>query len=237
MGKQYSIKVKDDEVVSVEVDGVSYTDPNDIPDPEDRDKVEALIAKSMGMDDDADEEFDAKFDEEFKKDFEEMERNSKKFPPLIMTIFLIIAVISLTVAGVSAYFSAKTVSREQSAPGKVIALVERSSYDSETRETTTFSYPKVEFRLPDGSLRQVQLNEGSYPPDYQAGDAVTILYDPDQPNNARIKSASSTVLMWLLPGITGILGLAFLGAALMVWKFFGSDEPKDNRPSAVGSSA
>jgi hypothetical protein len=60
------------------------------------------------------------------------------------------------------------------------------------------------------------MTEGSSVPSHEVGDEVTVLYDPDHPLNARIKSFGSYVLMWILPGITGILGLGFLGAVLIV---------------------
>jgi hypothetical protein len=37
--------------------------------------------------------------------------------------------------------------------------------------------------------------------------------------DARIQSFGSNALMWILPGITGILGLGFLGAVLLVRSF------------------
>jgi succinate dehydrogenase/fumarate reductase cytochrome b subunit len=51
------------------------------------------------------------------------------------------------------------------------------------------------------------------------GDEVTILYEPEYPSDARIKSFGSSALMWILPGITGILGAAFLGAVIVVQKY------------------
>jgi hypothetical protein len=55
-------------------------------------------------------------------------------------------------------------------------------------------------------------------PSHEVGDDVTVRYDPDHPLDARIKSFGSSALMWVLPGITGILGLAFLGAVIAVRK-------------------
>jgi len=59
MTKKYSIQTENDKVVSVEVDGVSYTDPEDIPDKFDRKKIKTLIARTTNPD------FDDTFDEEF----------------------------------------------------------------------------------------------------------------------------------------------------------------------------
>ncbi len=63
-----------------------------------------------------------------------------------------------------------------------------------------------------------QLSEGSDSPYYEKGDEIIVRYDPDHPLDARIKSAGSNALMWVLPVITGILGIAFAGAVLIVKK-------------------
>ncbi len=44
------------------------------------------------------------------------------------------------------------------------------------------------------------------------------MYNPEHPLDARIKSFGSSAAMWILPGITGILGIAFLGAVVAVRK-------------------
>jgi hypothetical protein len=56
------------------------------------------------------------------------------------------------------------------------------------------------------------------------GDEVTVLYDPEHPLEARIKSFGSSALLWVLPGITGILGVAFLGAVIAVQKLMSPAE-------------
>jgi hypothetical protein len=63
------------------------------------------------------------------------------------------------------------------------------------------------------------LNEGSNPQSHEVGDEVMVLYGPENPNDARIKSFGSSALMWILPGITGIVGAAFLGAVFVVQKY------------------
>jgi hypothetical protein len=62
----------------------------------------------------------------------------------------------------------------------------------------------------------VQVSEGSSPPEWAAGDAVTVRYDPAYPEGARIGSWTSDLLLWLLPGITGIVGIGFPLAVLLV---------------------
>jgi hypothetical protein len=221
MAKKYSVNVENDEVVSVEVDGVAYEHPDQIPDPEDREKILELMSKTT------DEDFDAEFDKDFEKfdqEFKELEKQSAKFPILIVAIFLIVAVITLSIAVISGVSTARAVAKEQSASGQVVDLTLRTSqggYDSQGtyQAPQDYYYPVVEFALPDGTRKTVQLSMGSWPPAYEIGEQVTILYDPDKPINARIQSTSSNILKWLVPGITGTVGVAFLVAAMFVGWF------------------
>jgi hypothetical protein len=48
MAKNYSVNVENDEVVSIEVDGVFYSDPDEILDPDDRARVLQLITNLTG---------------------------------------------------------------------------------------------------------------------------------------------------------------------------------------------
>jgi hypothetical protein len=213
MAKKYSINTENDEIVSIEVDGVQYDSPDQIPDPEDRAKIEMLMSKSM------EDSFGDDFDKEFEEEFRQLERDSAHFPIVIVAVFLTIAVIMLAIAAVSGISAGRALSKEVSAPGRVIDLVVRQYQETNQQVIQEYYYPVVEFNLPSGSLRRVQLSEGSWPSAYEIGDAVTILYDPEHPNNARIKSTSSSILVWILPGVTGIVGVAFLAAALFTGWF------------------
>ncbi len=205
MPKKYSLNVEGGEVVSVEVDGVRYERPDQIPDPEDRAKIELLMSRPPS------ESFDDAFDKQFEADLRELEKESASFPKVIVAIFLGISILMLAIAAVSAFNTARTLSRQRSAPGRVLELVVRR--DQTGRE---FFYPVVEFGLPDGSRQTVQMSEGSWPAPYDPGEAVTVLYDAAQPRNAHIRSSGGTLLPWILTLITGVLGLAFLGASLFV---------------------
>ena len=133
------------------------------------------------------------------------------FPRIILSVFLAVTVLMLAISALSAINTGRALSKEKNAPGHIVDLVARR--DQTGKE---FYYPVVEFYLPDESLKIIELAEGSWPPAYEKGQSVTILYDPEQPLNARIKSASSAVLMWTVPIIMGVLGVAFLIATLFV---------------------
>lgn len=238
MARKYSVNFEEGELVSVEVDGVVYDDPDQIPDPDDREQILELISKTQ------DEEFDRAF-EDFDQEFKELESQQAKFPFLIVGIFGLVALITLTIAVISGISTSRSIAREQSAPGKVVDLILRTSPGGRDSQGTytppqDYYYPIVEFTLPDGTLKTVQLNEGSWPPAYEKGEAVTVLYDPDKPIHARIQSTSSNILLWLLPGITGVVGLGFLIAAAGVAWFFKPAKPaaspnkRDDLPETAG---
>ena len=42
VAKKYSVQMEDDKIVSVEVDGVTYTNPDEIPDEQDREKIQTV---------------------------------------------------------------------------------------------------------------------------------------------------------------------------------------------------
>lgn len=222
--KKISVTMDGDEVSSIEIDGRKYTSPDEIVNAEDRKKVERMIANAEEAEDEADTDVDADadfenfFSEEEKEQFRQMDRDAKKFPPLIAGIFGLVSAITLIIAIISGIGAYRQQSAELSAQGMVVDTVVRTSTDSETGDRTDYSHPVVSFDAANGRHYEIELAEGSYPPEYLEGDSVTILYNPERPQQARIKSTSSTMLLWLLPAITGTVGLAFLGAAVMVYK-------------------
>ena len=209
--KKYSINWEIDEAQSFEVNGVTYESLEDVPDWKDRDKLAAMLHASSD-----DEE--VKFDE---KEFEEL-RKAADDPTMerwVLGGFTAIAVIMLLVTIVSIFSNIQKILKEESVPGMVVDVVKRRELVNEENDIVRdFYYPVIEFVPSDGHKRSLQVNEGSDSPFYERGDEITVLYDPEHPLDARIKSASSNALMWVLPSITGILGIAFAGAVLVVKK-------------------
>jgi hypothetical protein len=223
--KKYSINWENDEPVSFEVDGVQYESLEQVPDEADREKLTAMMGGSL------DREFEKEFEDfnkEFDKEFEAHKKDAAKVEKLILGIFTGVAVLMLLIAGISSFSAISKVSREESASGRVVDVVMKREYVNEQdRVVNEYYYPVVEFTASDGRLRSVQMSEGSWPPSHEVGEAVTVRYDPEHPLEARIASFGSNLLMWILPGITGILGLGFLGAVLAVRKFMSPTETNE----------
>lgn len=191
MAKKYSLIVEKDRVISVEVDGVRYDRPEKIPNPADRARIEQLLTVSPDL------------------RLATPAPHSFGLTKFLFALFLGIAVLMLAIAAVSAYFSGRTMAREQRAPGQVFDLIAR-----EDDSGNTYYYPVIEYYLPDASRVRIQLTEGSWPPAYEKGQPVTVLYDPAHPSRARIDSFGGALGLFVLPIITGILGAAFLAAAI-----------------------
>ena len=225
MAKKYSINWENDEPVSYEVDGVTYESLDQIPDEGDRSKLEAMMNASM--DQDFEKEI-AEFDRDFKTDFEAQKKTSANAEKLILGIFSGVAVLMLLIAFGSAASAILKMSKEKNAPGRVVEIVKRREYVNEQdRVYQDYYFPVVEFVSADGRRHSVQMSEGSSSPSQEVGDEVIVLYNPERPLDARVKSFGSSALMWVLPGITGILGLAFLGAVIVVRRLMPSSEPQN----------
>jgi len=188
MAKKYSVNWENDVAVSFEVDGVKYDSLEDVANPKDRKKLEAMLDTSEF--DQASEDFDREFEEfnkNFDKEFKEMKTDSKTMENTILWIFSGVAVIMLLVAGISSFFNIQKLSKEQSADGVVVDVVKRREYVNEQdRVYNDYYFPVVQFTAADGKTRQVQMSEGSSSQEYEKGNQVTVLYDSEHPLDARI---------------------------------------------------
>ncbi len=221
MDKKISINMEDGLVTTIEVDGIEYAAPEEILDPQDRARVTEMVSRMM------DDPFAEDLEADFEEKFQEVQRKSARFPVLFVSVFLLIAVIMLSIAFFSTLQAIRTIRNEKAADGQIVEVIERQSNYVENGQRQVYSFPVVEFSLPDGQSQRVELKDGTWPPAYKAGQPATILYDPQHPENARIKSPTGALLLWLLPGITGTIGLVFLLIVLLVLRM----QKKDERPA------
>lgn len=211
--KKYSINWEDGEARSFEVNGAVYTSLDEVPDWKDRDKLAAML--EAAQEDEAFEE-DVKFDQQ---EFERLRKEAED-PTMerwVLGGFTVIAVIMLLVASVSTFLNVQKLSKEESVPGIVVDVaVEPVVVDEVNRIVRDFYFPVVRYTPHDGRQREVQMTTGGNSPFYEAGDEVTVAYDPDHPLDSRIKSFENSAMTWVLPSITGILGVAFSFAVMVV---------------------
>jgi hypothetical protein len=133
------------------------------------------------------------------------------------TLYLIGALFvaaGIILGAVSSYFYNATqsfIDRAETVQGEVIEL-ERSRSSS---DPSVVFYPIVRFSPATGQQRTFRSPVGSSPPAYAVGESVSILYDRTNPDDARI---DSFWFLWLLPTITGGIGIVFflVGGGLLI---------------------
>jgi uncharacterized membrane protein len=233
MEEHISIKMDDGQLTYIEVNGIQYRTLDEIPDPQDRAQVKALLLDSNG------EDFDTSLDASFQEEFRKMQQQSRIFPTAIAVIFGMVAVILLVVSVASTFQALHRLRIEQAANGQVVKMVERRILDeSQPDHYQAYAYPVVAFSLANGQPEKVKLGEGSWPPAYATGDQVTVLYDPGQPEQARIQSAAGGLFLWLWPAVTGFVGLTFLMVSLMFFRFRKPSDPmKEDQTGVQGQFA
>ena len=99
------------------------------------------------------------------------------------------------------------------AQGTVSELKEGSSGGANSH---TVYYPIIRFADKAGLEHTLYSSSGSYPPAYEVGERVSVLYDPANPKEAKVNSFTS---LWLWPLILGIMGGLDLLTGLFL--FFG----------------
>jgi Protein of unknown function (DUF3592) len=146
---------------------------------------------------------------------------------LFCGIFGGVAVLLLGITATASYFAYQHRAQQQSAPGQVVAMTKRDilqSSDSSRYDRVTavqeYFYPVVTYALPNGDKKTVQTNDGSWPPAYEQGQAVTVLYNPAKPLQVEIQSTGSAIGPWILPMITGIVGVGFMIGTIVAYRVF-----------------
>jgi hypothetical protein len=135
---------------------------------------------------------------------------------LVFGIFFVVGM-GLLIGGIFAFqHTRRFLQTAVEVPGVVTENVWREDRTSDNRASWAF-YPRIRFRTADGQEISYISNTGSSPPSYRVNEPITILYDPQQPQHASIKSF---VELWLLPVLLGGMGLVFssFGIIAVVWK-------------------
>lgn len=124
-----------------------------------------------------------------------------KKPGFLSIVFGLIGVGMLIGAAALALDTRSFVAAAKRAPGSVIELVEKRDSDG----SVTYK-PVVAFTADSGASVNFTSSFSSNPPAYDVGEAVEVLYSPDNPNDARIRGFGS---LWLGAVIVGGIGAVF----------------------------
>jgi hypothetical protein len=190
MKKKYGFTIDGKKVLSIDIDGKTYKNTDDIPDALEQSRVEdALkVLTKPGLK-------------------EEVDATSN----VVFFIFLGVTILLGAIFLISTFIIGRNMAREKTAEATVVGLMNRKN-----SEGNTYSYPVVEFTLPDESVQTVTLPEGSWPPAYVVGQPVTVRYNPKDINGATVQSATNITTRFTLPIILAILTAAFTGALFFI---------------------
>ena len=126
------------------------------------------------------------------------------YPTVILSIFLTMGVILIAVTGILVVDQTRFLTQAHHTSGTV------TSIDTETKTSRSgiqsVYYPIVEFDTDDGQHVRFVGSTGSNPSSFNEGDAVDIVYNPVQPNDAKINSFTQ---LWFGPMVSGLIGGLF----------------------------
>ena len=97
--------------------------------------------------------------------------------------FIAVAVITLTISFFVYRHVHGFVQSASRAQATITKLTERRDHDSDI-----VYYPVFTFKDSKGQTHEIDSSSGQYPPAYKVGDTVTVLYQPEQPENAKLDS-------------------------------------------------
>jgi len=100
------------------------------------------------------------------------------------------------------------ISKAQEVQGTVVQMVWSSSSDGGGGYS-----PVYQFRAISGQMITVQDSLSSSPPMFEVGQTIDVLYDPENPQNARIKKFWS---LYFVPILLGGMGLIFGGVGIVL---------------------
>ncbi|MES2392606.1 MAG: DUF3592 domain-containing protein [Acidobacteriota bacterium] len=127
-------------------------------------------------------------------------------------VFVGLGILCLVI-GVVMFRSSKKLSREGVAADGVITRVDLDRSRTGDGEMTSY-LPVFEFKSSDGVTHAVKSNRGSNSSKaFKVGQPVPVLYLPTQPEKAQINKAG---LMWAAPVVFCVLGVALLGASVVL---------------------
>src|SRR4051794_13446489 len=137
--------------------------------------------------------------------------------PLVFPVIGILVIVS----GIRSLRAALRFQRKaQQAPGTVTELRWEWTSDGADNSSSASAFPVVRFTLPDGRMVEAQTAFGSNPPPAREGQAVTVLYDPDDPTYVRLpgfmRSGHFTGVLTIVIGAVFVVLGSLIGSVFVV---------------------
>lgn len=164
------------------------------------------------------EQIDKQEEAEFIKEVRQSTSSASKVPVIIGLVF---GSIGLLLLGLGAWFGVKAndfSNRAVKAVGTVERMVERQSRSDDKMSTYITYAPVIRYQF-DGKEHTFTSPVSSSDPEYEVGDEVELLVDPENPRDASIDSFMGT---WFVTALLSGMGLIFSLVGFFVARAFRS---------------
>jgi hypothetical protein len=141
----------------------------------------------------------------------------------------------MTIGGGVYYFTIYSFRDWVAVPGVVTNFQSSTSTDSDGFTSTTYC-PWVEYTTTSGESYEVLVNECSSPRAFDAGETVTVLYDPAAPDQAQLRGSVREVIGNILGIGFGLFGCIPTGLAIVLIIVAVVNAARKSRPSAAALS-
>jgi len=129
----------------------------------------------------------------------------------VMIFGLVFGGVGFLLTALALFFLVRTrifINNSQQTQGTITQMV--YSRDSDSNGYT----PVFRFRTLQGQEVEVSGNIRTNPPQFKVGQTIDVLYDPENPQKARIKKWFN---LYFVPLLLGFLGLIFGGIGIATW--------------------
>ena len=132
-----------------------------------------------------------------------------------LIIGIVFSLVGLLLAAIGIFIWIRTqafLSTAQETKGTVIRMVSSSSSEGGISYAPVFKFTTIQ-----GQVIEVEEKISSNPPQFQTGQVIDILYDPQDPNRARVKKWFN---LYFVPLLLGGMGLIFgcIGVVLLIFQ-------------------
>jgi uncharacterized Tic20 family protein len=128
---------------------------------------------------------------------------------IIGVLFILFSILPLGICTYCTMSTRNFLNKAEKTHGTVLEIVERRTSDG------TMYYPVYSFVDIYGTEHKIYSKSGSYPPRYDVGDPISILYDPENPKEIKM---DSFVSLWMGTIVAGVLGIIpfLIGAVFLL---------------------
>jgi uncharacterized Tic20 family protein len=128
---------------------------------------------------------------------------------IIGVLFILFSILPLGICTYCTMSTRNFLNKAEKTHGTVLEIVERRTSDG------TMYYPVYSFVDIYGTEHKIYSKSGSYPPRYEVGDPISILYDPENPKEIKM---DSFVSLWMGTIVAGVLGIIpfLIGAVFLL---------------------